>query len=386
MISWDPRPDKSPSAKSRSLSLGPLVEELIAAPRRAALSGPKFVVWLQAARPGDEARVGARTVKLGDMHETLAHRGFLIPHGFATSTDAFEIFLDSRVPTTAWKELRGSLSWCDPFVLQSGSLRAALRRLLRDPDSSPGLAARIELIRSLVCTTPVPPGVEDAIQAGYRRLKELYGHHLEVVVRSARADGDCTPPFFGDPREYVLGLQNLDDVLSAWRVCCAAMFDDPTVRTAIAEGTPIPGQGVGILVMSMVRSEGVVSGIVSTRDPLTPHDDNLHIFASRSMGTSVPSGPLAADALVVAKKAVRASSPLTGTDTSSTGRILAKDEVMRLAATALAVEEHYGCPVRVEWAQDSFTGEFMILQVNPLGTRPVGHPKALSVAPVLDRW
>jgi pyruvate,water dikinase len=386
MISWDPGSGKSASGKSKSLSLSPIVEELIAAPRRSAVPGPRFLVWLQAARAGDEARVGIRTVQLGEMHETLAHRGLLIPRGFATSRDAIELFLDSRVPSTRWREWRGALSWCDPFVLQSGSLRAAIRRLLREPDASPGLAARIELIRSLVRATPVPAGVEDAIQMGYRRLRELYGHHLEVVVRCSRAGEDGTAPFFGDAGDHVLGLQNFNDVITAWRDSCATAFNEIAVRTAVRDGTSLPGEGFGVLVMSMVRSDTAVSGFVTTRDPRTSRDHTLHISASRGMGTALPPGGSSVDDVVLAKDALRGSSPRMDFQTAARGQVLAVDELMRLAAMALAVEEHYGCPVQMEWAQDGNTGEFMILQVNPLGTRPPPKPRTFSRVSSLERW
>ena len=183
-----------------------------------------------------------------------------------------------------------------------------------------------------------------------------------------------------------MGLQNFNDVITAWRDSCATAFDETAIRSAVREGTSLPGEGFGVLVMSMVRSDTAVSGFVTTRDPRTSQDHTVHISASRGMGTALPPGGTSVDDVVLAKDSLRGSSPRMDFQTTARGQVLAVDELMRLAAMALAVEEHYGCPVQMEWAQDGNTGEFMILQVNPLGTRPPPKPRTFSTVSSLERW
>lgn len=385
MLSWDSRSGNGALDRAKPL-LGRLADELIVLPRRPVVPGPPYLVWCQASRIGDEGRVGARTVALGELHGTLARRGLSIPYGFATSADAFELFLDSPVPAAAWKELRGELSWRDFSLLRPGTLRAALRRLLRDPDATPGLSVRSEVSRSLVRATPVPAAVQDAIQVGYRKLREMRGRDVELAVRCSRAHEDGRSPFFGSPGEYAVGLRRFEDVVGAWRNCCASAFEEGALRAAVLEGTPLPGKGFGILIMTMVRSDVAVSGFVSTRDPRTGDPDTVHISTSLGVGEAVVPGAVEGDALILAKSAIRTGSPLDDLHARPRGGFLGADEVIRLAALALEVEDQYGCPVQLEWVEDGYTREFMVLQVNPLGPRPLAPGREPPPAPALEPW
>ncbi|HEY9375252.1 PEP-utilizing enzyme [Streptomyces sp.] len=68
-------------------------------------------------------------------------------------------------------------------------------------------------------------------------------------------------------------------------------------------------------------------------------------------------------------KTVYADTGLTRTvdtpDTERNQRVLADAEIRELAAWAAAVEEHYGCPMDLEWAKDGVTGELWIVQARP---------------------
>jgi pyruvate,water dikinase len=228
--------------------------------------------------------------------------------------------------------------------------------------------------------------VQDAIQVGYRKLRELHGQDLEVAVRCSRADEDRASPFFGRPAEYALGLHGFDDVIAAWRDCCASAFEEGSIRAAVRDGAPLPGKGFAILIMSIVRSDTAVSGVVSTRDPVSRSVDTVLISASRGVGAAAAPEALEGDALVLAKKDVRRKSPLKDLQANSQEWLLGADEVIRLAALGLAVEDQYGCPVRLEWVQDGYTGEFMVLQVNPMGAGTDAPGEESSRAPALEPW
>src|SRR5690606_23207149 len=45
--------------------------------------------------------------------------------------------------------------------------------------------------------------------------------------------------------------------------------------------------------------------------------------------------------------------------------VLADGEIVALARWAMAVEDHYGCPMDMEWARDGETGEIFIVQARP---------------------
>lgn len=68
-------------------------------------------------------------------------------------------------------------------------------------------------------------------------------------------------------------------------------------------------------------------------------------------------------------KAVYADTGLTRTVDTPDGernqRVLDDAEIRTLAGWAAAVEEHYGCPMDIEWAKDGLTGELWIVQARP---------------------
>ena len=45
--------------------------------------------------------------------------------------------------------------------------------------------------------------------------------------------------------------------------------------------------------------------------------------------------------------------------------VLADDEILTLARWAVLIEDHYGCPMDMEWAKDGETGEMFIVQARP---------------------
>ena len=45
--------------------------------------------------------------------------------------------------------------------------------------------------------------------------------------------------------------------------------------------------------------------------------------------------------------------------------MLSDDEILVLARWAATIEQHYGCPMDMEWARDGETGEMFIVQARP---------------------
>ena len=45
--------------------------------------------------------------------------------------------------------------------------------------------------------------------------------------------------------------------------------------------------------------------------------------------------------------------------------VLDEHEILKLAQWAVAIEEHYGRPMDIEWAKDGETGELFIVQARP---------------------
>src|SRR5690606_33565182 len=64
----------------------------------------------------------------------------------------------------------------------------------------------------------------------------------------------------------------------------------------------------------------------------------------------------------------RGEKPTRNVPTSKRERgrfVLSDREILDLARWAVIIEEHYGCPMDMEWARDGITGKMFIVQARP---------------------
>jgi pyruvate,water dikinase len=76
----------------------------------------------------------------------------------------------------------------------------------------------------------------------------------------------------------------------------------------------------------------------------------------------------------------RARTPTRTVRTTASERgafVLADDEILDLARWAVAIEDHYGCPMDIEWAKDGATGDLLIVQARPETVESQRSPEAL---------
>src|SRR5690606_15676162 len=133
-----------------------------------------LVLDLEDVGRGDVARVGGKNASLGEMLRHLGRRGVHVPSGFATTADAYWLFI----------RLNG--------------LEEIIRSALADLD-----AGRAELsdvgrnIREAVLAGEWPPALAEAIVSAYRRLGERVGRRdADVAVRSSATAEDLPEASF----------------------------------------------------------------------------------------------------------------------------------------------------------------------------------------------
>jgi pyruvate, water dikinase len=146
-------------------------------------------------------------------------------------------------------------------------------------------------------------------------------------------------------------------------------------------------------VQQMVRSDLAASGVMFTLDTESGFRDAVFITASWGLGELVVQGAVNPDEFYVYKPALRAGRPAVirrnlGSKASrmvyaadpAPGRwvetvdVAAGDrvrfciddaDVHELARQALVIEDHYGCPMDIEWGKDGETGGIYVLQARP---------------------
>ena len=143
----------------------------------------------------------------------------------------------------------------------------------------------------------------------------------------------------------------------------------------------------------MVRSETGSAGVMFSLDTESGFDQAVFITSSYGLGETVVQGAVNPDEFYVYKPAVNEGRPgilrrtlgskaikmiygRSGTtgrsvetvdvDLDARGQFSINDEdVTELCRQALAIEEHYGCPMDVEWAKDGDDQQVYIVQARP---------------------
>lgn len=368
----------------------------------------------------DRGRVGGKAASLGEMIHALAEAGIRVPGGFATTVTAFREFLAESVPAEPDSSLQGSSHAQEAFRLwdtlrprlgAQTTLEGALRLLFEadlNPDGvdgknedDPDAGGRAALARSLVNATPLPQDLRAELEAGYRALEARYGEGTDTAVRSSATVEDSEMASFAGQYESYLNVRGIDALLENWRMCIASAFTERAISYQRNHGIdPLEG-AVAVVVMKMVRSDLASSGVIFTLDPDSGNRNLIHITSSYGLGEFVVQGTVTPDTFQLWKEGLRRGNDALvhrslgakdkklvyatqgGTATESIdveasrrrAWSISEDDVFDLGRMAVAIEDHYGRPMDIEWAKDGITGELFIVQSRPETVHGAGGEK-----------
>jgi pyruvate,water dikinase len=248
------------------------------------------------------------------------------------------------------------------------------------------------MVRRLFLRGTWPADAAAAIRAGYRELSARAGvADLGVAVRSSATAEDLPDASFAGQQETYLNISGEDALLDACRRCYASLFTDRAISYRQTKGFDHMSVALSIGVQRMVRSDLSGSGVMFSIDTESGFDKVVLINAAWGLGENVVQGtvnpdeyqvfkPLLGDAKVVpildkkrGDKAIKMvygdkQRPTRNVPTSKAERasmVLSDDEILQLARWACTIEEHYGCPMDMEWAKDGITNELFIVQARP---------------------
>ncbi|MDQ1345318.1 MAG: pyruvate, water dikinase, partial [Pseudomonadota bacterium] len=318
----------------------------------------------------DVATVGGKNSSLGEMIAKLAALHVSVPGGFATTADAYREFLSH-----------------DGLA---GRIRAELATL--DVDDVAALAVTGARIRDWILSTPFPARLEQEIVAGYEAMCDGQGD-LAVAVRSSATAEDLPEASFAGQQETLLNVRGREHVVRAVHEVFASLFNDRAISYRVHQGFDHSQVALSAGIQHMVRSDLGASGVMFTLDTDSGFRDVVFITASWGLGETVVQGAVNPDEFYVYKPALRAGHQsilrrtLGGkaikmtyaTGAQSAERVVTVDvpeadrlrfclsdaDLLELARQALVIEEHYGCPMDIEWGKDGETGKIYILQARP---------------------
>ena len=337
------------------------------------VSGPN-VVWFTDIGLADLESVGGKNSSLGEMIRNLSSAGVRVPDGFATTADAYRHFIgDTGLADTISEQLAGL-----------------------DTDDVQRLADAGRRIRQSVVAQPFPEDLEADIRSAYERLAADTPQGAEepsFAVRSSATAEDLPDASFAGQQETFLNIRGIDAILVAVREVFASLYNDRAIAYRVHHSFEHDAVALSAGVQRMVRSDRGASGVMFTMDTESGFRDAVFVTASYGLGEAVVQGAVNPDEFYVYKPALRAGRPailkrgvgdkatkMVYTGDSEVGRTtrftdvpdaerrllsLTDAEVEELARQALAIEDHYGRPMDIEWGKDGLDGRLYILQARP---------------------
>jgi pyruvate,water dikinase len=316
------------------------------------------------------AEVGGKNSSLGEMIANLAGLNVSVPDGFATTADAYRDFL-----------AQGSLD--ERIARELGTL---------DVDDVARLAEAGARIRQWIMETPFPARLEQEIVEGYRRMCQD-GVDAAVAVRSSATAEDLPEASFAGQQETLLNVSGPQNVVRAVHEVFASLYNDRAIAYRVHQGFDHAQVALSAGIQYMVRSDLGASGVMFTLDTDSGFRDVVLITASWGLGETVVQGAVNPDEFYVFKPALReghwpivrrtlggkavkmiyaeadqASERVRTVEVPAEDRArfcLSDQDVIELARQAVAIEQHYGAPMDIEWGKDGRTGEIYILQARP---------------------
>ncbi len=312
--------------------------------------------------------VGGKNASLGEMIQNLSSVGVSVPGGFATTSNAFQMFLHEN-------NLKNEID----------------KRLSNlDVDDISALSKCGDEIRNLMIKANLPEVLEQDIRASYKSLESNICPNAAVAVRSSATAEDLPEASFAGQQESYLNVCGIDEVLIAVKKVFASLYNNRAIAYRVHKGFEHDDVSLSAGVQQMVRSDLASSGVMFTLDTESGYRGVVLITASYGLGETIVQGQVNPDEFYVSKTAIKKSKPAiisrtlgsklekmvfkdeqSGVDTLNVDAdkqnkfCISDEEVEALAQMALKIEQHYKRPMDIEWAKDGTDGKLYIVQARP---------------------
>ncbi|MFT7675516.1 MAG: pyruvate,water dikinase, partial [Gammaproteobacteria bacterium] len=323
----------------------------------------------------DVPLVGGKNASLGEMIGNLANLGVSVPGGFATTSSAFDQFLNEAGLT---KKIHQTLDQLDTNDVN------ALAKVGKE-------------IRGWIIDSPLPSKFEDDITRAYAEMS-VNGVAATVAVRSSATAEDLPDASFAGQQETYLNIKGIEQVLHSVKLVFASLFNDRAISYRVHQGYAHSEVSLSAGVQRMVRSDLSSSGVMFSIDTESGFEDVVFITSSYGLGETIVQGAVNPDEFYVYKntlgiaersilqktrgskliKMIFSDGDTAGSDNPAQAiqtinvpqseQILfsiSDDDVTELAKIAITIEKHYGRAMDIEWAKDGENGQLYIVQARP---------------------
>ena len=270
---------------------------------------------------------------------------------------------------------------CYEFM-QENKLYEESERILKglDINDTEKLVELSQEVRTRILEAPVPGPIEAAIFEEVDRVTKDFGPDILLAVRSSATSEDSEASFAGQ-HSSVLGVRGAG-IIDAYKQVVASTFNPRAIYYRRSKGYPDEYVIMSVLCLAMVRAGA--AGVMYTRDPNDPAHDAILINAVRGLGVGVVDGSAPSDYYEIDKsdrRVLRAdiAHKTTMARLGESGAVeaaavpeelrdqpsLDQQQLAALIDYGLALEEHYGLPLDIEWAVRR-QGKVVLLQARPL--------------------
>lgn len=330
-----------------------------------------YVIPFENLRNTDVPSVGGKNASLGEMISQLNAKGVRVPTGFATTADAYREFL-----------AQGDLD---------KKINAELDAL--NVDDTQALAVCGNKIRQWIMEATFPAALSEAIEEEYERLIEKSAKGTTFAVRSSATAEDLPDASFAGQQESFLNIHGIDNINHAIKEVFASLYNDRAISYRVHKGFVHADVALSAGIQQMVRSDIGCAGVMFTIDTESGFEDVAFITSSYGLGETVVQGAVNPDEFYVHKPLLAKGKPAIvrrtlgskllkmvfsdatqagkstitiDVDTEEANRYSLNDEdILELARYAITIEDHYGCPMDIEWGKNGLDNKLYILQARP---------------------
>jgi pyruvate,water dikinase len=331
----------------------------------------QYILWYQELGMQDVPHVGGKNASLGEMISNLSNAGVTVPGGFATTSDAFNEFLEQSGLNDKIYDILDKLD-------------------VEDVNELARVGAKI---RQWIVDTPFQSSLDSAIKQAYLDLHGDMAADVSFAVRSSATAEDMPDASFAGQQETFLNVRGIDAVMVAIKHVFASLFNDRAISYRVHQGYDHRGVALSAGIQRMVRSDKASSGVMFSIDTESGFEDVVFVTSSYGLGEMVVQGAVNPDEFYVHKPTLANNKPAVIRRTLGSKAIemvysndqahgkqvsvvdieaersnqfsITDEEVMELAKQAVIIEKHYGRPMDIEWAKDGNDGKLYIVQARP---------------------
>ncbi|MCA9363525.1 phosphoenolpyruvate synthase [Candidatus Kaiserbacteria bacterium] len=325
---------------------------------------------------GDVPQVGGKNASLGEMFRVLSPKGINLPNGYSTTAESYYYFIDS---TGIREKISGILEGLDVADVADLQKRGAE-------------------VRQLILDTPLPEDFEQEIRTGYQDLCDTLGYQdVVVAVRSSATAEDLPNASFAGQQETYLNISGVEHVVESARKCIASLFTDRAIVYRVENGFDHMQVALAVGIQQMVAVRSEAAGVMFTLDTETGFRNAVMINSIYGLGENIVQGKVSPDEFIVfkptktilkKKMGAKRLKMVPGED-STTKDIevseadqhrysITDEQVLTLAEWGMAIEEHYGKPMDIEWALDEDFGTLFIVQARPETVQSQKDPNSIE--------